>query len=169
MKRPSISARTLALRLLLLTIVIAVAAFAFAQSSAKPTDDIPASSQMQTADLVQAMKSAQNPVVLYVGPKAFYTQAHIPGAEFIGPVGKPEGTALYTSRFGETTPKDTSRQTAEAQLIAAGHHGDTVLYVRRGPVAATSGNQIPRDGAVLADLLYRLRNGPGPGARERRS
>ena len=30
---------------------------------------------------------SQKPVVLYVGPKAFYLQAHITGAENIGPVG----------------------------------------------------------------------------------
>jgi len=70
--------------------------------------------------------------------------------ENFNPVGKPEGTALYTSRFGETTPRDTTRQTAEAALIAAGRKGDTLIYLRRGAVMPTSGNQIPRDGAVLA-------------------
>jgi hypothetical protein len=70
--------------------------------------------------------------------------------ENFNPVGKPEGTALYTSRFGETTPRDTTRQTAEAALIAAGRKGDTLIYVRRGAVMTRSGNQIPRDGAVLA-------------------
>ena len=70
--------------------------------------------------------------------------------ENFNPAGKPEGTALYTSRFGDTTPRDTTRQTAEAALIAAGKKGDTVIYVRRGAVAATSGSSIPRDGAILA-------------------
>jgi hypothetical protein len=70
--------------------------------------------------------------------------------ENFNPVGKPEGTALYTARFGETTPLDTTRQTAEAALVAAGRRGDTLVYVRRGAVAPTSGNQIPRDGAILA-------------------
>ena len=70
--------------------------------------------------------------------------------ENFNPAGKPEGTAFYTSRFGETTPRDTTRQTAEATLIAAGRRGDTLAYVRRGAVAPASGNPIPRDGAVLA-------------------
>jgi hypothetical protein len=70
--------------------------------------------------------------------------------ENFNPVGKPEGTALYTSRFGEITPRDTTRQTAEATLIAAGRRGDTLIYIRRGAVASSSGNAIPRDGAVLA-------------------
>jgi hypothetical protein len=66
------------------------------------------------------------------------------------PSGKPEGTALYTSRYGATTPRDTVRQTAEAPLTSAGRRGDTLLFVRRGAVSASSGSHIPADGAVLA-------------------
>jgi hypothetical protein len=66
------------------------------------------------------------------------------------PSGKPEGTALYTSRYGAASPRDTTRRTAEAPLIAAGKRGDTLLFVRRGPVSATSGSSIPTGGAVLA-------------------
>jgi hypothetical protein len=73
------------------------------------------------------------------------------------PSGNPEGTALYTSRYGPTTPRDTARQTAEAPLIASGRRGDTAIYVRRGPVSATSGSAIPPNGAILAAY--------GPGSR----
>jgi len=73
------------------------------------------------------------------------------------PSGKPEGTALFTPRFGATTPRDTSRHTVEATMIAAGRRGDTLLYVRRGPVATESGSAIPPNGAVLAAY--------GPGSR----
>lgn len=66
------------------------------------------------------------------------------------PSGKPEGTALYTSRYGATTPRDTTRKTAEAALISSGKHGDTLVFVRRGGVSLSSGSTIPRDGAVLA-------------------
>ena len=66
------------------------------------------------------------------------------------PSGAPEGTALYTARFGASTPHDTSRVTAEAPLETAGRRGDTLLFVRRGEVSNTSGSVIPRDGAVLA-------------------
>lgn len=66
------------------------------------------------------------------------------------PSGRPEGTALYTSRYGATTPLDTTRKTAEAGLASAGKRGDTLLFVRRGAVATTSGSSIPVDGAVLA-------------------
>lgn len=66
------------------------------------------------------------------------------------PSGRPEGTALYTARYGATTPRDTTRPTAEAAMIAAGHRGDTLLFVRRGALTSTSGSSIPAHGAVLA-------------------
>jgi hypothetical protein len=66
------------------------------------------------------------------------------------PTGKPEGTALYTWRFGVTTPGDTARRTVEAAMIPAGRRGDTLLFVRRGAIATTSGSAIPDGGAVLA-------------------
>jgi hypothetical protein len=64
--------------------------------------------------------------------------------------GNPEGTTLYTPRYGATTPRDTTRQTAEAALRSLGRHGDTLMYVRRGAVSTSSGSSIPADGAVLA-------------------
>ena len=66
------------------------------------------------------------------------------------PSGRPEGTALYTSRYGATTPRDTSRRTVEAAMISAGKRGDTLLFVRRGGISTLSGSSIPADGAVLA-------------------
>jgi len=75
------------------------------------------------------------------------------------PSGNQEGTALYTSRYGAKAPVDTARQTAEASLIGAGRRGDTLLYVRHGPVSASSGSPIPANGAVLAAY--------GPGSRLR--
>ena len=75
------------------------------------------------------------------------------------PSGNPEGTALYTSRYGAKAPFDSTRQTAEAAMIAAGRRGDTLLYVRRGPVSRSSGSPIPDNGAVLAAY--------GPGSRLR--
>jgi hypothetical protein len=73
------------------------------------------------------------------------------------PSGNPEGSALFTPRFGATTPRDTTRQTAEAWLVAIGRRGDTLRFVRRGAVSAQSGSPIPPNGAVLSAY--------GPGAR----
>ena len=83
------------------------------------------------------------------------------------PGGRYEGTTLYTPRFGAQTPgssaspgvprsadpdaaRDTTIAIAEAQLLSVGHRGDTLLYLRRGTVLATSGSTIPSNGAVLS-------------------
>ena len=73
------------------------------------------------------------------------------------PSGVPEGTALYTSRFGSATPRDTARLTAEATLVAAGTRGDTLIFVRRGETSAASGSAIPQGGAVLAGYADRAK------------
>ena len=70
-----------------------------------PANDIPSGDLIQPQDLAQALKAPQKPVVLYVGPQAFYVQAHIPGAENIGPVGKPEGMDKLRARAA-SLPKD---------------------------------------------------------------
>jgi thiosulfate/3-mercaptopyruvate sulfurtransferase len=90
----------LRLSLLLLTAMVIASAQSPAKPAATANDDVPAASQIQPEDLVQAIKSggAQKPMVLYVGPKAFYLQAHSPGAENIGPVGKPEGIEKLRAR-----------------------------------------------------------------------
>ena len=97
------STSTFLLRLSSLAALLAATVIASAQSPAKPAataNDVPAASQIQAEELAQSIKSggAQKPVVLYVGPKAFYTQAHIPGAENIGPVARPEGMEKLRAR-----------------------------------------------------------------------
>jgi hypothetical protein len=62
----------------------------------------------------------------------------------------PEATALFTPRFGSSTPRDTARVTSEVVLSAAGRRGDTLLYLRRGAPTTVSGSAIPADGVVLA-------------------
>jgi thiosulfate/3-mercaptopyruvate sulfurtransferase len=60
---------------------------------------------IQASELAQKMKSAQKPVIFYVGPKVFYTQSHIAGAEYIGPAGRPEGLEKLRARAA-ALPKD---------------------------------------------------------------
>ncbi len=84
-----------------------------------------------------------------------------------------EGTALFTSRFGAQTPgagsplgtprsidpdaaRDTSVTTVELPLVTAGHRGDTLLFVRRGPISTSAGTAIPTDGAVLTAFGPRI-------------
>jgi hypothetical protein len=66
------------------------------------------------------------------------------------PSGTYEGTALFTSRFGTKTPRDTTRKIREASLRQSGMRGDTALYVRVGAVRELSGTDIPDNGAVLS-------------------
>jgi thiosulfate/3-mercaptopyruvate sulfurtransferase len=102
---------SLILRLLLLTTVVAALGLASAQTTSKAAaiDDLqPGSPQViQPEELAQTLKAsgAQKPLILYVGPKAFYAQAHIPGAEFIGRVGKPEDMVKLRARAA-SLPRD---------------------------------------------------------------
>lgn len=106
----SLPLRTLILRISLFAALFGVVTFASAQGLAKPAgtaDDLPAASRIQPAELIKAMKTGgQKPAVLYVGPKAFYAQGHIPSAEYVGPVGKPEGMAALRTRVAPL-PKNT--------------------------------------------------------------
>jgi 3-mercaptopyruvate sulfurtransferase SseA len=92
--------RSLIVRASLLTVIAAAVASALAQDPAKKEDPLPPGSNqlIQAEELAQALKGARKPVVLYVGPKSIYAQAHIPGAENIGPVGRPEGMEKLRAR-----------------------------------------------------------------------
>jgi thiosulfate/3-mercaptopyruvate sulfurtransferase len=84
----------------LFTVIAAAVAFTLAQVPAKEEDPLPVGSQqlIQPEELAQALKGTRKPVVLYVGPKTIYAQAHIPGAENIGPVSRPEGVEKLRTR-----------------------------------------------------------------------
>jgi thiosulfate/3-mercaptopyruvate sulfurtransferase len=86
--------------LLIFSVIGAVAGFVPAQDLAKQDDPLPPGNKqlIQPEELAQALKGAQKPVMFYVGPKSIYAQAHIPGAENIGPVGRPEGMEKLRTR-----------------------------------------------------------------------
>ncbi len=55
--------------------------------------------QIQPAELVKVLQSGKpKPVIINVGPKSLYLQAHIPGAEFIGPGSDPEAIKQLRAR-----------------------------------------------------------------------
>jgi hypothetical protein len=92
-------------RISLFTAVTVAIAFALVQApaqgqDAKENDPLPPGSHplIQPEELAQALKAARKPVVLYVGPKSIYAQAHIPQAENIGPVARPEGMEKLRAR-----------------------------------------------------------------------
>lgn len=79
---------------------LAVAVFLVAACALGQRDDIPAASVMQPEELVRIMQSGTNqkPIVLYVGPRMMYAQGHVAGAEYIGPVGRPDGMQNLRAR-----------------------------------------------------------------------
>jgi hypothetical protein len=62
-------------------------------SQAKPTapSPIPAPNLINTQDLVKILQSpkGERPLLIYVGFRLPYTQAHIPGSEYFGPAANP--------------------------------------------------------------------------------
>jgi rhodanese-related sulfurtransferase len=99
--------RSFVFRVSLFAIIAAAVAFALGQDLAKQGDLLPPGSNqlIQAEELAQALTGVRKPVVLYVGPKSIYAQAHIPGAENIGPVARPEGMEKLRARAA-SLPKD---------------------------------------------------------------
>lgn len=59
-------------------------------------------------DLVKILQSSgPKPLILNVGPRMLYAQAHIPGAEYIGPSSEPQGLEALKQRV-KTLKKTTS-------------------------------------------------------------
>ena len=81
------------IRAWLAAFLILLAAPALAQSGSAPT--IPQSVLIHPAELAAMLKGGPKPVILQVGFKVMYDEAHIPGALYAGPGSKDEGiTAL---------------------------------------------------------------------------
>jgi thiosulfate/3-mercaptopyruvate sulfurtransferase len=75
----------------------------------KPAASIPAAALIQPADLAATLKSASipKPLVLHVGFHILYTQAHIPGSEYVGPASEEAGLQLLRNRVAKL-PKGTT-------------------------------------------------------------
>lgn len=93
----------LVLVLLVFMLCAAMATPIFADG-APPDPQIPARQMISPEDLNQMLK-AEKPLVLQVGPRALYGQAHIPGAEFIGATSTREGIDALRVRI-KSEPKD---------------------------------------------------------------
>jgi rhodanese-related sulfurtransferase len=72
---------------------------------AVPSDPQIPSSQMLSPEQLSQMLKSQKPLVLQVGPRFLYEQAHIPGAEYIGAASTPEGLDALRARV-KALPKD---------------------------------------------------------------
>ena len=76
-----------------LTVAVpAEAAPAFPPGQWAPASSLPADVQISPEDLAKLLQSpaAQKPMTIHVGFYMLYTQAHIPGSEYIGPASQPE-------------------------------------------------------------------------------
>jgi thiosulfate/3-mercaptopyruvate sulfurtransferase len=77
--------------------------------SALPSDDaIPRSSLITPADFAKSLKgSKQKPLILNVGPRSMYAQAHIPSAEYMGAGSSDAGQEKLRERV-KSLPKDSA-------------------------------------------------------------
>jgi hypothetical protein len=68
-------------------------------SSAQSATELPQSQLIQPEELVKVLESGKStPLILNVGPHMIYAQAHIRGAEYIGPASDPEGLQKLRTR-----------------------------------------------------------------------
>lgn len=74
-----------------------------------PASSIPTQDLVQPADLVAQLKSATQPkpLVLHVGFRKLYAQAHIPGSDYAGPGGDDDGLKALSERV-EKVPRDSA-------------------------------------------------------------
>jgi thiosulfate/3-mercaptopyruvate sulfurtransferase len=97
-KMQNAKTRTIVNTLITVTIALAIAvpsAMAQPGTAAK----IPQSALIQAADLAKALQmSGRKPVILQVGSHILFTQAHVPGAEYMGAASSAEGIAKLRAR-----------------------------------------------------------------------
>jgi thiosulfate/3-mercaptopyruvate sulfurtransferase len=83
-------------------VVLSLPQAALAQWNAnqtQPATVLSPSVLIQPAELVKVLQSGKTtPVILNVGPRMLYLQAHIPGAEYIGPGSDPEAIKQLRAR-----------------------------------------------------------------------
>jgi thiosulfate/3-mercaptopyruvate sulfurtransferase len=120
-------------------VVLAASAVAYQATS------IPNSRLIEGEDLVQVLRSpkAEKPLIIQVGSHVLYTQAHIPGSEYIGPGSNENGLQQLRKRV-EQLPRNKfiviycgccpwnrcpNVQPAESALRAMGFSHVKVLYI----------------------------------------
>ena len=62
---------------------------------------IPAANLMQPAELAKIVQgsASEKPLIIQVGSRVLYEEAHIPGSEYIGPASSPEGREKLRQRL----------------------------------------------------------------------
>jgi len=123
------------------SVAIAVASLAFAYQASL----IPASRLVNPGELVKILQSAngEKPLMIQVGSHVLYSQAHIPGSEYIGPASSDNGLQSLRKRV-ESLPRNKfivlycgccpwshcpNIQPADDALHAMGFSNVKVLYI----------------------------------------
>ena len=109
--RPAVRMATGAAFLAVLLISIlgltsAVAAFAGTADSGQASS-IPAADLIQPPDLAKIVQgnASEKPLVIQIGSRVLYEEAHIPGSEYIGPASSPEGRERLRQRLHSVSRK----------------------------------------------------------------
>lgn len=97
------------LKRILMAIAVLMAAWSPVRADPRPASSIPAASLIQPADLAATLRSATapKPLILQVGFRTLYAQAHIPGAEYVGAASEAIGLRALRERVA-TLPKDSA-------------------------------------------------------------
>ena len=80
-----------------------------ARADHKPASSIPAQALIEPADVAASLAAPAQPkpLILQVGFRKAYTQAHIPGSEYVGAASEDEGLAALRERVSKL-PKDSA-------------------------------------------------------------
>lgn len=95
------------LKAVLILVGVLTAAWNPVRADPRPASTIPAASLIQPADLAATLRSATapKPLILQVGFRTLYAQAHIPGAEYVGAASEDTGLHGLRERVAKL-PKD---------------------------------------------------------------
>ena len=80
-----------------ITLLVALLSIAAVAETAR---HVPASHQLEPEQLAKLLKT-EKPLVLMVGPKFMYSQAHIPGAEYVGMASENAGRKALRERVAK--------------------------------------------------------------------
>ena len=89
------------------SLCLSAGAVSLAQAEGRPASSIPDADLVQPADLAAELKDPklQKPVILHVGFRKLYAQAHIPGSDYAGAGGDDDGLKSLSERVAKL-PKD---------------------------------------------------------------
>ncbi len=79
-------------RSIIVALFLAPLFITFANAAGSAEAAIPTSARIQPADLAAMLRAAgSHPVILQVGSRVLYTEAHIPGSQYAGPGAQQDG------------------------------------------------------------------------------